>query len=82
MDREIILELVSKKIDTKDTEAMEILKCIDEAKLEIEVAREMFQFVSDPRLVEAAIYKEDSAIKRYEYLIALAKKREMGKCVE
>lgn len=77
MDREVILELVSKKIDTKDTEMMEILKCIDEAKLEIEVAREMFQFVSDPRLVEAAIYKEDSAIKRYEYLIALAKKREM-----
>lgn len=82
MNKDIILDFVSKKIDTNDEEAMEILKCIDEAKLEIEVAREMFNFVSDPRLVDAAIYKEDSAVKRYEYLITLAKKREIKKNAE
>ena len=43
--------------------------------MEIESAECMFNSVSDPKLIEAAIYRSEAAKKRYDYLISLAKKK-------
>lgn len=55
---------------TKLMEDMEI------AKMEINVARSMFNNVNDDKLIEVAIYSEKVARKRYDYLLAIA--REVG----
>jgi len=41
----------------------------------MEVARALFNSVSDPKLIELAIHEEDVARTRYDYLINMAKKR-------
>ena len=50
--------------------------------LEIEAAQSMFDYVSDPKLIEAAIYREDAAKKKFEYLISLAKEKRLSKTIE
>jgi Protein of unknown function (DUF2508). len=46
------------------------------AKMEISVARSMFNNVNDDKLIEVAIYSENVARKRYDYLLSIA--REIG----
>lgn len=87
MDKGIIAEFVMRKVNKKkeeknSEEKRELIKQIEEARVEMQAAREMFDYVNDPKLVEAAIYKEESAIKRYEYLINIAKRREIKKYIE
>lgn len=60
-------------------ENQEIIDSIEEAKAEMEVARCMFENVSDSKLIEVAIYTQQAAKTRYEYLLGLAKKRQITK---
>lgn len=53
----------------------EIVKAIEEARLEMNVARAAFEYVNDPKLIEAVIYGEQAARARYEYLILQARKK-------
>lgn len=55
-------------------ECKNILKSIDETLMEIECIRNSFDNVSDPRLIEMAIYNEKAAKARYCYLISEAKR--------
>ena len=60
----------------KNSEEQKLLMQIQEAKLELDSARYLFDSVQDSKLIELAIYSEEVAKRRYEYLLTLA--REMG----
>lgn len=50
-----------------------LLDEMEEAKKEINAARSMFDNVSDDILIEVAIYSENVARKRYDYLLSIAR---------
>lgn len=50
-----------------------LLDEMEEAKKEINAARSMFDNVSDATLIEVAIYSENVARKRYDYLLSIAR---------
>lgn len=52
-----------------------IIKSVEKTKNEIEILRNNFNFISDPKLVESLIYKERDAMARYEYLLEQAKSK-------
>lgn len=56
-------------------ESNKIIRAIEETNREIEVAKSIFDNVDDSLLIEAAIYKEEAAKKRYSYLINEARKK-------
>ena len=56
-------------------ESSKIIRAIEETNKEIEVAKSIFDNVDDSLLIEAAIYKEEAAKKRYSYLINEARKK-------
>lgn len=75
LNRKAILDflLVRYKDDNKIDE--ELLQDIKTAISEIEVAQAIFNSVSDPRLIEAAIYREEAAKRKFEYLLSIAKEK-------
>jgi len=81
MNKNIILDLIlgntEKSKKEYSEEDIDLLNNIKETILEMEVARALFDYVSDPKLVELAIYAEDTAKTRYDYLISVAKRREL-----
>ena len=50
-----------------------LLEEMEEAKKEINAARSVFDNVSDETLIEVAIYSENVARKRYDYLLSIAR---------
>ena len=81
MDKRVILDLLMQSAERNRTEYseddLELLSAIKDAITEMEVARSLFDSVSDPQLIELAIHAEDVAKTRYNYLITMAKKREL-----
>ena len=41
--------------------------------MEMEAAEAMFNNVNDSKLIEAAIYRQEAAKKRFDYLLSIAK---------
>lgn len=74
MNKNFIVDFIMKSIDYSN-EKEEMIKAIEAAKLEMEVANLAFQHVENPKLIEATIYSEQAAIARYEYLISQAKEK-------
>ena len=58
-----------------DIENEKIIKEIKAAQLEIKNAENFFQYVSDPELVDVAIYDLESKKSKYSYLIRMAKEK-------
>lgn len=81
MNKNIIMQLLNQKIEYSKEE-QDLIDLIEEARIEMQVAREMFESVSDPKLVELAIHVEDAAKARYDYLISLAKQTELRRKIE
>lgn len=83
MNKIAILDLLFKNVDQKKIEYSDediaILNDIEETIKEMEVARALFNSVSDPKLIELAIHEEDVARTRYDYLISMAKSRDLRK---
>ena len=52
-----------------------ILKEMNEAVIELEAAESMFNFVNDPNLIDAAIYREEAAKKKVDYILSIAKQK-------
>ena len=79
MNKIAILDLLFKNLDKKNSgyseEDIAILKDIEESIKEMEVARSLFNSVSDPKLIELAIHEEDVARTRFDYLLSIAKNR-------
>ncbi|MBL4933713.1 DUF2508 family protein [Clostridium paridis] len=70
MNRKFILESLLKK---KVTNEVSLIKDIEQAVKDIKVAESMFESVSDPKLIEIAIYSEEVARKRLDFLLREAK---------
>lgn len=54
-----------------------LLEEMEEAKKEINAAHSMFNNVSDETLIEVAIYSENVARKRYDYLLSIARSMDL-----
>lgn len=83
MDKKTILDLLMQNAEKNkikySEDDLDLLRAINESITEMEVARSLFNSVSDPQLIELAIHAEDVAKARYNYLIAMAKKRDLKK---
>lgn len=73
MDRIKITNYLMKK--SKYTEEQKrLLNAVDKAIEDLNIARQYFNAVNDPRLVDYAIYMEEAAKAKYMYLLNEAKK--------
>lgn len=72
MNRKNILEYLSSEINDSES-YRKLLDDMEIAKAEIDVARSMFNNVEDDDLIEVAIYSENVARKRYDYLLSIAR---------
>ena len=75
MNKKKIVEYLIDKTDSSNAYT-KLLEDIEIAKIEINVARSMFNNVNDDKLIEVAIYSENVARTRYDYLLSIA--REIG----
>ncbi|MFO7819462.1 MAG: DUF2508 family protein [Halanaerobacter sp.] len=57
--------------ESKEFKEPKLEEKIEEAKLEWREAREYFDLVSDPELVDYAIYLLEAAERKYEYLLKM-----------
>lgn len=73
MDKKTILDFILLRYENDDKVSREILDEIRATVMEMEIAQAMFNSVSDPKLIEAAIYREEAAKRKFEYLISMAK---------
>ncbi|MGL4571029.1 MAG: YaaL family protein [Clostridium sp.] len=74
MNKSNFLEYI-KSVVNGESDNVKILNAIDATKDEMATAKCIFDNVEDPLLIEAAIYAEQAAFKRYSYLMTLAKQR-------
>lgn len=74
MNKRNIIEYVKGIISNNKTDD-ELITEIEYALLEIETARNIFNNVEDPRLIEVAIYSEEVAMKRFNHLLSIARER-------
>lgn len=83
MNNNIVLRFLMQEIENNKNkyteEDLQLFEAINESIMEMEVAQSLFNSVSDPNLIDLAIHTEDMAKSRYNYLIALAKKRDLRK---
>jgi hypothetical protein len=56
------------------SEQQELIEAIEKAVVELQGARNFFQTVDDPKLIDCAIYLERAAQAKYIYLLDQAKK--------
>ena len=76
MNKKNIIQYIT-GINENENEGLDIVDAIEDAKAELEAARSTFDNVQDSKLIELAIYAEEVALKRYEYLLSLAKERDI-----
>lgn len=70
------------KIINKEKDKQKLINEINRAKLEVETAEHFFQIVSDPELVDVAIYELEAKKSRYRYLIKVAKDKGIKKTLQ
>jgi hypothetical protein len=75
MNKKNIVEYLMDKTDAPNVYE-KLLEDMELAKMEINAAHSMFNNVNDDTLIEVAIYSENVARKRYDYLLSIA--REIG----
>lgn len=61
--------------DTKNKDDQELIRCIHNAMEEWCQAEKFFEYVSEPELVDYAIYRIEASKKRYMYLLKKAKEK-------
>lgn len=70
-----------KKIE-KELEKENIIKEIKKAQADVITAEKFFQLVSEPELVDVAIYNLEAKKSRYRYLIKIAKEKRIKKSLK
>ena len=70
-----VLSLILVKYNNDDRISEKVLEEIQESIREMEAAESMFNSVNDPKLIEAAIYREEAAKKKFDYLLSVAKEQ-------
>lgn len=73
MEKDIIIDLVSSELEPTQNQK-NIIKAIEEAKAEMDRAREIFDLVSEPKMVDYAIFAEQAAKAKLTYLLSEARK--------
>ncbi len=68
-----VLNLILEKYNNDDIISEKVIEEIQESIMEMKVAESMFNSVNDPKLIEAAIYREEAAKKKFDYLLSIAK---------
>lgn len=63
------------KMLNRDKEKQKLIKEINRAQLDVKTAQLFFEYVSDPELVDVAIYELEAKKSRYRYLIKVAKEK-------
>ncbi|MFW2490876.1 DUF2508 family protein [Clostridium chromiireducens] len=74
MNKKNIVEYLMNQTEDSKMYA-KLIEDMEIAKMEINVARSMFNNVNDDKLIEVAIYSEYVARKRYDYLLSIARER-------
>jgi hypothetical protein len=72
MNKFAIVEYLSSTVKYTE-EQKQLIKSIEEAREELFRARQYFEMVADPQLVDYAIYTEQAAKSRFVYLLNQAK---------
>lgn len=72
MNKKNIVRHLMDKTDNQDL-YIKLIEDMEVAKMEIDAARSMFNNVNDDILIEVAIYSENVARKRYDYLLSIAR---------
>ena len=76
MDIKNVLSLILVKYYNNDDRISDkVLEEIQESIREMEAAESMFNSVDDPKLIEAAIYREEAAKRKFDYLLSVAKEQ-------
>ena len=70
-----VLSLILVKYNNDNIISDKVLGEIQESIREMEAAESMFSSVDDPRLIEAAIYREEAAKRKFDYLLSIAKEQ-------
>ena len=70
-----VLSLMLVKYSSDDSISDKVIKEIQESIKEMQAAESMFNSVDDPNLIEAAIYREEAAKKKFDYLLSIAKQQ-------
>ena len=78
LNKNVILNLILGKTDENKKCEEEFTKEIQDTINEMKIAQSIFNSVSDEKLIEAAIFQEEAAKKKFEYLLSLAKKKSDG----
>lgn len=68
-----VLNLILEKYNNDDIISEKVIEEIKESIMEMKVAESMFNSVNDSKLIEAAIYREEAAKKKFDYLLSIAK---------
>ena len=63
--------------EEKSEEKQELINSVHAAKKEWQAAQTYFENVSEPDLVDYAIYKMETARRKYMYLLKMASKEEL-----
>lgn len=74
MSKDNVLKYPYNEVDNLDVN-QQIIEQMREAKSEMDAARNLFNSVNDSKLIEIAIYSEDIAKKKFDYLLSIAKQR-------
>lgn len=67
---------------TKDKEKEKIITEIRRAQMDVSTAENFFQVVSDPQLIDVAIYELEAKKSRYQYLLKVAKEKGVKKSLK
>lgn len=72
---------INKRLN-KDKEKQKLINEINKAQLDVKTAECFFDFVSEPQLVDVAIYELEAKKSRYRYLITVAKEKGIKKTLQ
>lgn len=70
-----VLSFILVKYNNDNKVSEKIIREVQESIREMEAAESMFNSVDDPKLIEAAIYREEAAKKKFDYLLSVAKEQ-------
>lgn len=74
MNRDGVFKFLFNESIVSDTDR-KLIEDMETAKMELDVARSMFDNVNDSKLIELAIFTEEAAKKRYDYLLSVAREK-------
>lgn len=66
----------------KEKDKQKLIREIRRAQIDVETAEHFFQFVSDPELVDVAIYELEAKKSKYRYLLRMAKEKGIKKSLK